>query len=604
MGDVRDGMAEVSDQRYDWGNILKTLLVLFTLQVLLTIPMTVRSESGDFANDDIVLSLAPAWIEAEETNSRIIADYINKAFYGTVRNGAKRVPRDIGNELIGGAAHLYQKLRTDIQLIASGKQAVTVFSYDAQDIYPKTQYTSEELGLDAIYREGALTEEARNAAMEILHSIDEKQAIYALRADCPYELYWAGTRTKISFPQVAYNKSSDMLILRDNVTVSIEVVPSYRKDPEDSYLYDVSYGTKVGVAVENAKAIVEKFSDLHGIELLNAYRDTICDFVTYNYDALEEQDDYGDPWQLVYVFDDDPDTNVVCEGYSKAFQYLMDMSDFEGTCYTPSGTMNGAHMWNVVRWEGENYLVDLTNCDSGMAGYPDKLFMAKAVAGNVKEGYSFSVGNHNLTYIYNEATQDLFSEADLTIAHHHQLYRVEEQTYCTENGTGTYMRCKLCEKLFDIDGEEISEVPVVGPTGHFWYLTDGPVVWRRCAKCGEEHLHDVQDMGNWLYLPTDLEEIEEEAFFDNRFAHVIIPEGTMSIGDRAFASTSDLISVYVPATVTRIGTDAFDADVVVLGEEGSEAARLSSFVEREHEHIWTVTETGKSVCALCYASLE
>ena len=33
---------------------------------------------------------------------------------------------------------------------------------------------------------------------------------------------------------------------------------------------------------------------------------------------------YGDPWQLIYVFDDDPDTNVVCEGYAKAFKYEAD----------------------------------------------------------------------------------------------------------------------------------------------------------------------------------------------------------------------------------------------------------------------------------------
>ena len=52
---------------------------------------------------------------------------------------------------------------------------------------------------------------------------------------------------------------------------------------------------------------------------------------------------YGDPWQLVYVFDGDPSTNVVCEGYAKAFQYLCDLTRFDGdvTCRTVSGTMNG-----------------------------------------------------------------------------------------------------------------------------------------------------------------------------------------------------------------------------------------------------------------------
>ena len=59
---------------------------------------------------------------------------------------------------------------------------------------------------------------------------------------------------------------------------------------------------------------------------------------------------------------------AVCEGYSKAFQYLCDLSSFKDKveCHSVSGVTSGPHMWNVVAMEdGYNYLVDVTNCDEG-----------------------------------------------------------------------------------------------------------------------------------------------------------------------------------------------------------------------------------------------
>ena len=164
---------------------------------------------------------------------------------------------------------------------------------------------------------------------------------------------------------------------------------------------------------------------------------------------------YGDPWQLIYVFDDDENTNVVCEGYSKAFQYLCDLSTFQSDkirCYTVSGTMSGGtgagnHMWNIVTMDdGKNYLVDVTNCDgctvtydeetkaysiSYSSGFPDRLFLAGA-SGSVSTGYTCTTGDYQYTdsasnttwtlssksieYIYGDTTKDLYSESILTLS--------------------------------------------------------------------------------------------------------------------------------------------------------------------------------------------
>lgn len=155
---------------------------------------------------------------------------------------------------------------------------------------------------------------------------------------------------------------------------------------------------------------------------LVAYADYIKNAVSYNY-AAADKNNYGDPWQLIYVFDENPDTNVVCEGYSKAFKYLCDLtwtgSDPEVACYLPTGTMNGGtgaglHMWNIVSIGGANYLTDITNCDSGTIGAPDQLFLC-GVRGGVDSGYIADLTGGAVTYVYDKETLALYDkELDLS----------------------------------------------------------------------------------------------------------------------------------------------------------------------------------------------
>lgn len=50
-----------------------------------------------------------------------------------------------------------------------------------------------------------------------------------------------------------------------------------------------------------------------------------------------------------------------CEGYAKAFQYLMNKIGIETVLIT--GTVDGSHMWNMVKLYGEYYFVDVTHDD-------------------------------------------------------------------------------------------------------------------------------------------------------------------------------------------------------------------------------------------------
>lgn len=51
---------------------------------------------------------------------------------------------------------------------------------------------------------------------------------------------------------------------------------------------------------------------------------------------------------------------AVCEGYSRAMQYLLLRAGMEATVITGFDSQNQAHMWNVVRVDGKDYHLDAT----------------------------------------------------------------------------------------------------------------------------------------------------------------------------------------------------------------------------------------------------
>ena len=180
--------------------------------------------------------------------------------------------------------------------------------------------------------------------------------------------------------------------------------------------------TKTGAAKTAAATAAQVVAENQGKGIyskLVAYREYITKAVDYNFDVANTANyPYGDPWQLIYVFDNNPDTNVVCEGYSKAFKYLCDLtwtgSDPEVACYLPTGTMDGGtgaglHMWNIVSIGGVNYLTDITNCDSGTTGAPDQLFLCGA-EGSVDASYAAATTSGTVTYVYDQNTKDIYDQ--------------------------------------------------------------------------------------------------------------------------------------------------------------------------------------------------
>ncbi|MBQ6478070.1 MAG: BspA family leucine-rich repeat surface protein [Erysipelotrichaceae bacterium] len=344
--------------------------------------------------------------------------------------------KENGKKLENLDLNLYNAIKDKIVLTAAGELASTVYTLDAVDDLHLV-FTKEDLGVSEIWQlvDGMYspTPEAAAAINEWL-SYDTGLILSALLFDYPYELYWFDKTAGVSIAPESDSLSVNTTDLNDLIIetpfiATFHVAREYQNG--EDLKVDTNIGSTIHNAIDNARDIVNTYASYNSdYEILKAYKNEISALTEYNFDALEAGVSYGNPWQLIYVFDEDDSTDVVCEGYSKAFQYLCDLTDFNNDtvcAYTVTGTMDGGtgagnHMWNIVTMEdGRNYLVDVTNCDDGSAGYPDKLFLKgideSDTTGSVEDGYVFrSEGMPDIRYVYDGNTKSIYADTELTIA--------------------------------------------------------------------------------------------------------------------------------------------------------------------------------------------
>lgn len=323
---------------------------------------------------------------------------------------------------------VYDQLVPEIQKIAAGQGSSSAFSLGIQ-----MTFTKEELGIegDMLVRgddgqyhfseeTGAAIEKAVNEVM------DMDMLLNQLLAHHPYELYWFDKSFSEGAIRVKYSYGTDgqQTVMVGDFVIMMAVSQDYAVTDaatQQYYLYSPDTA-KTGAAKTAAATAAQVVAENQGKGIyskLVAYREYITKAVDYSFDVANTANyPYGDPWQLIYVFDGDPNTNVVCEGYSKAFKYLCDLtwtgSDPEVACYLPTGTMDGGtgagdHMWNIVSIGGVNYLTDITNCDSGTTGAPDQLFLCGA-EGSVDASYAAATTNGTVTYVYDQNTKDIYDQ--------------------------------------------------------------------------------------------------------------------------------------------------------------------------------------------------
>lgn len=327
-------------------------------------------ESQDLPTEEPELqtgTLDESLTEELPSNEDLFSCYVEQAMYGD--DGIALYANYGEQSLTGIDRAVYRCLKRRVQEVAAGNRASTIF----------------EIPYAELEQEGGSSAQVTYVSMY--------RVLEVLMRDCPYELYWFDTTKSFTYGGVW-----------GTFQVHLQVSADYQNG--DSYTVNSAKLGTVRTAVARAKQIVSECSGLCDYEKLQAYKNRICDLTSYNYLAANTNQTYGDPWQLIYVFDGDPETKVVCEGYAKAFQYLCDLSSFRDNtvCYTVTGGMNGqGHMWNTVHMnDGKNYLVDVTNCDDMPEQYSNILFLAGTSRGSRSSGYIFHLWS-DLTYTYDNS---------------------------------------------------------------------------------------------------------------------------------------------------------------------------------------------------------
>ncbi len=386
----------------------KWLCSLLTAALLLSLFPTaaLADEDGpDASAEGVVETVAeeqavvdPELLEMLPSNDELFSAYVDLAFAGEDAD----VPSIFGvgdpayNRLGEKEKEIYDDLKARIADVAANGGS-TQFA-----ITTTFEFTLTELGLSESYTGDELKEKVSEKFRPIWST-----ALDALLLDCPYELYWYEKTKGTEILYSIKSSGSNQTVSLSNIQMAFTVATGYQGDNDTTVTTNV---TKVSTAVGNARKIVADCTATTDYDRLLYYKDEICKRVSYNHDAVDNKAPYGDPWQLIDVFAGEKNAQVVCEGYSKAFQYLCDLTKFQGNVesYIATGYMGaegglatgaGAHMWNVVRIGNNSYLVDVTNCDgeegstANSIGYPNGLFLA----GNTGAGSSYKFSSDDGT---------------------------------------------------------------------------------------------------------------------------------------------------------------------------------------------------------------
>lgn len=311
---------------------------------------------------------------------------------------------------------VYDDLFGKIKKVASGEITSTSFTLDID--LSSFSWSKDEIGC-TIISGGVITEEVNKAVGDrVFETINLHRIIDYLISDLPFDLFWYDKTIGVYYGLQISGSVKEVFVT--GIYTSFTVSVDYRTGGANNYKVDSAKIASARSVLSRAQSIVEKYEGKSDLEKLEGYRDEICNLVSYNNSVAGGGYFYGNPWQIIYVFDGNSSTNVVCEGYAKAFKYLCDISDFDKEihCYLAEGRLSDdnvegqGHMWNVLSIDGVNYMVDVTNYDI----YP--YFRSDLFLGGAKGSANGSTHRMpcGLTYVYDEKQMDLYCEGYLMLS--------------------------------------------------------------------------------------------------------------------------------------------------------------------------------------------
>lgn len=413
-----------------------------------------KPDFKDLDPDDNPFADAP-----ETDNDQAFAGYVNRELEltsdlrtdeGDIAERSDKLQKNFASSrLTGYKRKLYDILAAQVRKVAAGDLTNTHFKITASQLGLKGKmWTASQLGVPSLFGYDSISEDAIAALEKKLGlSADNyfDEILPCLVADFPYDLYWydktSGEKNKYSAFGYYVDLVNNQWVLKlseeeDYIDCLLPVCSEYSASGEaHTYKADPGIGSAVSASRNMARSIVSKYAGKTDYEKMDGYRKEICSLVDYNDFAAEYSNylDYGNPWQLIWTFDGDSSTNVVCEGYSKSFQYLCDLSSWTGIfkeCISVTGDLitsdeRGGHMWNIVSLkDGRSFLADITNCDDYGPSDNRDLFLVGTGSASASEVYAqgdvyggyYIAYYGDLGYVYDDYMFDVFGKPILTLA--------------------------------------------------------------------------------------------------------------------------------------------------------------------------------------------
>lgn len=185
--------------------------------------------------------------------------------------------------------------------------------------------------------------------------------------------------------------------------------------------YEVDQGRvqRIRDALDRAQEIANRHAGEPARTRLESYASEISDLRSYS--SVNDRPYTHLPWCFTSVFDGNPDTGTVCEGFTKSLVLLTELSgQHDVSAYAVAGKDEsfrglGSHMWSVNRMpDGKNYLTDMSN------NFPENIgngeLLLTTTNGTVESGYTAYPGGNTVSYYYDDETLELYTHDALALS--------------------------------------------------------------------------------------------------------------------------------------------------------------------------------------------
>lgn len=349
-----------------------------------------------------------------------------------------------GDRLGGNNLKYYNMYKSLMTSVTAGSRTSTHVNTTVPKIIGKKKITASSLGLKKLAKVSGgklyLTSAAEKKIKALIEPENWQLVFSSLMYDNAADAYWVDWYSGNYFYQYKFSYSGNSKAITISSSEFMYGMPAMAVFQGSTYAVNSSRISAANTAKNTAATIVSSFNNKISSGYYSGQSDAYIDRERLHYycSKIAELTEYDDnaykqweadpskisnrgPWEMIYVFDGNSSTKVVCEGYAKAFKYLCDLSTFRSNwidCQILSGLSDttdskSGHMWNVVRMnDGLNYLVDPTWMDNGTS-VTDSWFLKGAAGGTAD---SFKVNGDYRTRSYNADTKRVFAPAERLLA--------------------------------------------------------------------------------------------------------------------------------------------------------------------------------------------